>query len=213
MDPASSTSATGPRAWLRDALRHLRSRTEAAPPTALGRVDELARPVVLPGGVALHVCGNCLTVVEDETASAAITCPCCGSEALRPQPRTRRTETPAVHSTTRVVMLSGGLDVYSLGRLLAAVRRRDDEPRRIVVLEVAPGSVMTPEAQRTLEESHAAALRVGGRVILSSPDARLRETLHEIAGIAVAATPSHAMELAAAFTPAEASFIAEQLRR
>ncbi len=70
---------------------------------------------------------------------------------------------------------------------------------------------MTDEARRTLEESHAAAVRAGGRVIVSSEDPRLREVLQDIPGVAVATTTSHAMELAAAFTPAEVSFIARQV--
>jgi len=182
----------------------------AAPQLAIESVQPTItrsfQPVALQGGVGLHVCGQCLTVVEGDITSATVACPSCGAEAVRQhrvRPRTSRQVTQPSSPATRVVLLSGGLDQRSLGRLEMAVTRRAEEPRRIVVLQIATGETVTANALRTITRASASAHGAGGHIVLASPDASVRDALREVAGVSIAESTSQAMELASSFAPSE----------
>lgn len=180
----------------------------AVAPVAAPVADERPpfQPVALQGGLSLHVCGECLTVVEGEAGAAAAVCPACGVEThhrsgVHPIATPRRTApSPAA---TRVILLSAGLDGRSLGRLEEAITRRAGEPRRVVVLQLPADEQATPAALRALERAVHAARGAEGEIIAVAADPELRAEL-ETTGLAVARSTSRAMELAADLAPTRA---------
>lgn len=156
------------------------------------------RPVAIQGGISLHVCGECLTVVEGDSGAAEVACPSCGTVTHR-QPRVRPA-TPARQSApspaaTRVILLAAGLDGRSIGRLEEAIVRRPGEPRRVVVLQLPAGEQAGPGSLRALERCAASASGAGGEIIVVAPAEKVRASIAGL-GLAVAASTSQAMELA-----------------
>lgn len=104
-----------------------------------------------------------------------------------------------ISAAARVVPLFGGLDDATLRLLEHVVARRDDEARRVAVLQIAPGAVATRPALLALRRAHEVACGAGNWIVMVSPDHLVREAIGDLdvpGGAVVADTNARAMEYA-----------------
>lgn len=104
-----------------------------------------------------------------------------------------------VSAAARVVPLFGGLDDATLRLLEHVVARRDDEARRVAVLQIAVGAVASRPALIALRHAHDVARKAGNWIVMVSPDHLVRQAISDLdvpGGAVIADTNARAMEYA-----------------
>jgi len=154
-----------------------------APPTEMSEPAE-------PAGVSAETVEAVAAVEAVETA-----------ETVAALELTFREYQHPVSPSARVVPLSGALDDATLRLLHHVVAHRDDDARRVVVLEIAVGAVATRQAMHALSHAHVVAHEAGNWIVMVSPEQTVRDAISNLGipgGPIVAATNARAMEYALA---------------
>jgi hypothetical protein len=143
----------------------------SGPDSAIGfAINDLA------GRIAAYTRGETRRFTRPEMSHPAASM----SVAVEPVEGTFREYQHPISAAARVVPLFGSLDDATLRLLEHVVARRDDEARRVAVLQIAPGAVATRPALLALRQAHQIAFDAGNWIVMVSPDPALREVISDL---------------------------------